>query len=59
MNVTEDEVLEEQFQQISDQMGKLVLDILLMGLKKVVRENQVFNEFNEARLEAAKKEYPF
>ena len=59
MNVTEDEALEEKFQQISDQMGQLVLDILLMALKKVVRENQVFTEFNEARLETAKKEYPF
>jgi hypothetical protein len=59
MDVTEDEALEEKLQEISDQMGKLVLDILLMSMKKLVKENQVFNEFNEARLEAAREEYPF
>jgi len=39
--------------------GRLVLDILLISLKKVVRENGIFSEFAEARLEVQAEKEPF
>lgn len=52
MNICEEEILEQKFEELSDQMGHLVLDILLISLKKVVRENGIFSEISEARSDA-------
>ena len=59
MNIYEDEILERKFEELSNQVGHLVLDILLISLKKVVRENGIFNEFAEARLEVQAEKEPF
>jgi hypothetical protein len=37
---------------VTDLMGYLVLDLLYMGLQKLSTENELFQEFLEARLEA-------
>jgi len=50
MNIYEDEELEQKLEELTDLMGQLVLDMLLVGLRKVVRENQIFKEFTEAKL---------
>ena len=49
MNNYEDEMLEEKLDEISNQMGHLVMDILLMSLKKLGNQNQVFNDFTEEK----------
>ena len=59
MNIYEDESLEEKLEELSDQVGHLVLDLLLVSLKKLVKENLVFSEFAEARLDSSGKEQPF
>ena len=59
MNNYEDEMLEEKLDEISNQMGHLVMDILLMSLKRLGNQNQVFNDFTEARLETDPKNDPF
>lgn len=59
MNIYEDEILEQKFEELSDQVGCLVLDILLISLKKVVRENGIFSEFAEARLGVQTEKEPF
>jgi hypothetical protein len=59
MNIYEDEILEQKFEELSDQVGRLVLDILLISLKKVVRENGIFSEFAEARLDVQTEKEPF
>jgi hypothetical protein len=59
MNIYEDDTLERKLEELSDQMGHLVLDILLMSLKKVVRENEIFSEITDARLGVPASEEPF
>lgn len=59
MNIYEDETLEQKLEELTDQMGHLVLDILLISLKKVVKENLIFKEFSEAKLAAPREEEPF
>jgi hypothetical protein len=49
MNIYEDEGLERKFEELTDLMGQLVLDILLVSLRKVGKENQVFREWAEVR----------
>ena len=49
MNIYEDEGLEQKFEELTDLMGQLVLDVLLVSLRKVVQENQVFREWAEVR----------
>ena len=51
MNIYEDEKFENLMEKISDQMGYLVLDILLMSLKKINAENEIFEEILDAKLE--------
>jgi hypothetical protein len=50
MNIYEDEGLEQKFEELTDLMGQLVLDILLVSLRKVGKENQVFQEWAEVKL---------
>ena len=59
MNIYEDEMLEQKLDEISSQMGHLVMDILLMSLKRLGDQNQVFNDFTEARLATDPKNDPF
>lgn len=55
MNIYEDEGLEQKLEELSDLAGQLLLDILLISLRKVVRENQVFRELAEAKWPVAQK----
>ena len=50
MNIYEDEMLEQKLDEISNQMGHLVMDILLLSLQKLGNQSQVFNDFTETRL---------
>jgi len=59
MNIYEDEMLEQKLDEISNQMGHLVMDILLLSLNKLGSQNQVFNNFTEARLATDTKDDPF
>ncbi|MBE9485922.1 MAG: hypothetical protein KAT62_07205 [Desulfuromonadales bacterium] len=55
MNIYEDGRLEQKFEKLTDLMGELVLDILLDSLRKVVRENQVFQEWAEVKMPVEQK----
>jgi hypothetical protein len=59
MNIYEDESLEQKLEELTDLMGQLVLDILLVGLRKAGRENQIFREFAEAKYPLPPKQNPF
>jgi len=59
MNIYEDESLEAKLEELSDQVGHLVLDLLLVSLKKVVRENVIFSEIADAKLGASEREQSF
>lgn len=49
MNIYEDERLEQKLSEISDQLGHLLLDFLLVSLKKINTENLILTEFEDAR----------
>jgi hypothetical protein len=59
MNIYEDEMLEQKLDEISNQMGHLVMDILMLSLKRLGNQNQVFSDFTEARLATDPKNDPF
>jgi len=52
MNIYEDEAVERKLEELSDQVGYLVLDLLVLSLKKVVREHGIFSEIMDAKLSA-------
>ena len=55
MNIDEEE-LENKVAQIVDQMGYLMMDIILMSFKKINKDNQLLKELLEARLQAHNEE---
>ena len=55
MNIEEEE-FEMRMAQIVDQMGYLMMDIILMSFKKINTENQLLKELLEARLQAYSEE---
>jgi len=55
MNIYEDGRLEQKFEKLTDLMGELVLDMLLVSLRKLVRENQVFQEWAEVKMPVEQK----
>lgn len=50
MNIYEDEAVERKLEELSDQVGYLVLDLLVLSLKKVVREHGIFSEILDSKL---------
>jgi hypothetical protein len=50
MNIYEDELLEQKLEELSNQMGYLLLDILLLSLKRLGNENQIFCDIMESKL---------
>jgi hypothetical protein len=58
MDFYEDERFEMVMEKITDQMGYLILDVILMSLKKINRENQIFNEILETKLEVYMENHP-
>ncbi|MCF6188535.1 MAG: hypothetical protein L3J49_13820 [Desulfobulbaceae bacterium] len=59
MNIYEDEQLEEKLNELTDQLGSLVLDLLLVGLKKLNNESEIFHEFEDARTSPGHRPVPF
>ncbi len=48
--------LEKKMAQIVDQMGLLMMDIILMSLKKINTENLLLDELLEIRMQEQKQE---
>lgn len=59
MNIYEDETLEQKLEELTDLVGHLALDILLISLRKVVKENQIFRDFAEAKWPVSPKNDQF
>lgn len=59
MNIYEDELLGGKLEEITDLLGLLVLDLLLVSLKKVAKENQTFCDFADSKLSAQMDDNPF
>ncbi len=59
MNIYEDENLEQKLEELTDLMGQLVMDLLVVSLRKVVQENQVFKEWTEINTSRQQDGNPF
>lgn len=59
MNIYEDEQLERKLNELTDQLGSLVLDMLLVGLKKLNKESEIFQEFEDAGTSTGHRPVPF
>lgn len=59
MNIYEDGELESKLEELSDQVGYLVLDLLVLSLKKVVREGSIFSEIVDCKLDTPRRSEPF
>ena len=59
MNICEDEQLERKLNEITDQLGTLMLDMLLVSLKKINHESVIFQEFEDARKITKEMSVPF
>ncbi len=55
MNIYEDGRLEQRFEELTNLMSQLILDMLQVSLRKVVRENQIFQEWAEAKIPVEEK----
>ncbi len=55
MGIDEEE-FEKKMAQIADQMGYLMMDIILMSFKKINTENQLLKELLEIRLQEQNEE---
>jgi len=51
--------VERKLEELSDQVGYLVLDLLVLSLKKVVREEGIFSEIMDAKLGVPHSKEPF
>ena len=58
MNIYEDEQLEIKLNELTDQMGHLILDMLLVSFGKLRHENMIFKDFEDSR-KPPKEEDPF
>jgi len=59
MNIYEEDAVDEKLDEISNQMGHLVMDILLVSLKRLRNQNQVFNDYAEGKLASNADNDPF
>ncbi|MDF1579779.1 MAG: hypothetical protein P1P74_03255, partial [Desulfuromonadales bacterium] len=48
-SIYEEVELEQKLDELTDLMGRIVLDLLLVSLRKIGREQQVYDEFVETR----------
>jgi len=59
MNIYEDASLEPKLDEVSDQLGLLVLDLLLAGLQELRRQTRIYQDFAEPKDETQPSNHPF
>jgi hypothetical protein len=59
MNIYEEQNLEQKLEELTDHIGHLVLDIILISLKKVSREYQTFDDIADSRWSATSTKNTF
>lgn len=53
MNIYEEQDLDQKLDEITDRIGRLVLDIILVSVKQVSREYQTYEELEDTRRSVA------
>ena len=56
MNIYQEEELEEKIEQLVEQLGYLMMDIILMSFKKINTENQLLKELLDTSLHFKREE---
>jgi hypothetical protein len=56
MNIYEEQCLEQKLDEITNQVGQLILDIILVSIKQVSREYQTYEDLEDSRREVTPKE---
>jgi len=59
MNIYEDEQVERKLNELTDELSTLMLDMLLVSLKKINHESEIFQEFEDARKVTEDMPVPF
>ena len=59
MNIYEDEQVERKLNELTDELGTLILDMLVVSLKKINHESEIFQEFEDARNITKEVSVPF
>ncbi len=59
MNIYEDEQVERKLNELTDELSTLMLDMLLVSLKKINHESEIFQEFEDARKVTEHMPVPF
>ena len=59
MNIYEEEDLEQKLDELTDLMGRIVLDLILVSLRKIGKEQQVYDEFVETKGPSTQRNNPF
>jgi ATP-dependent RNA circularization protein (DNA/RNA ligase family) len=59
MNIYEDEQVEKKLNELTDELGTLMLDMLVVSLKKINHESKIFQEFEDARKITEEMQVPF
>jgi len=49
MNIHEEQDLDQKLDEITDRIGRLLLDIILVSVKQVSREYQTYEELEDTR----------
>jgi len=59
MNIYEEQCLEQKLDEITNQIGQLMLDIILVSIKQVSREYQTYEELEDCRRGVTADRNPF
>jgi len=59
MKIYEDEQVERKLNELTDELGTLMLDMLVVSLKKINHESLLFKEFEDARKITEEMQVPF
>jgi ATP-dependent RNA circularization protein (DNA/RNA ligase family) len=59
VNIYEEETVEQKFEALTDQIGYLLLDLILISVRRVARENQVYSDFVDVKRPVPEQDYPF
>lgn len=59
MNIYEEQCLEQKLDEITNQVGQLILDIILVSIKQVSREYQTYEELEDSKRQVTAERNPF
>jgi ATP-dependent RNA circularization protein (DNA/RNA ligase family) len=59
MNIYEEQCLEQKLDEITNQVGQLILDIILVSIRQVSREYQTYEELEDSKREVTADRNPF